>query len=187
MFFESLRKFWNKYDFLIIIGVSFVLLILFGIYNKLFGKKGTWNDHFYSPPSLHEPKSFSTSPQQRLFDSKGEIECRRILKKIFQKPFSKIRPQFLNNVVTGGLHNLEIDCYDEDLRLGVEYQGKQHYEFTPYFHKNKEAFYNQKYRDELKRRMCKDNRITLIEVPYYVKTHEIEVYLMKQLQKYGYT
>ena len=70
------------------------------------------------------------------------------------------------------------------MRLGVEYHGKQHYEYVPYFHKNKEAFYNQKYRDELKKRMCKDNGIILIEVPYTVKEQDIENFLTKQIRKY---
>ena len=61
---------------------------------------------------------------------------------------------------------------------------KQHYEYVPYFHKNKEAFYNQKYRDELKKRMCKDNGIVLIEVPYTVKEQDIEDFLTKQIRKY---
>ncbi len=35
--------------------------------------------------------------------------------------------------------NLEIDCYSPKLKLGVEYNGAQHYKFIPHFHKNKEA------------------------------------------------
>ncbi|NQZ58906.1 MAG: carbohydrate-binding protein [Lentisphaeraceae bacterium] len=53
----------------------------------------------------------------------------------------------MRNPVTGGSHNLEIDCYNDELRIGVEYQGRQHYSFNPRFHKNKEAFRNQQYRD----------------------------------------
>ena len=81
---------------------------------------------------------------------------------------------------------MELDCYNPELKLAVEYSGKQHYEYVPYFHKNKEAFLNQKYRDELKRRMCKDNMITLIEVPYTVKIQDIRGYLTNKLLKHGY-
>ena len=45
---------------------------------------------------------------------------------------------------------------------------------------------NQKYRDELKRRMCNDNMITLIEVPYTVKNENIKSYLIEELYKKGY-
>ena len=43
----------------------------------------------------------------------------------------------------------------------------------------------QKYRDDMKRRMCIENNIILIEVPYTVKNENIENYLKKELKKYG--
>lgn len=115
--------------------------------------------------------------------SKGELKCKFVLEKIFDKPFNKIRPDFLNNSVINN-NNLELDCYNHSLKLAVEYNGEQHYKYIPYFHKNKEAFYNQKYRDELKRIKCKENNITLIEVPYYV--NNIEKYLINELIKLNY-
>ena len=50
--------------------------------------------------------------------------------------------------------------------------------------KNKEAFYNQKYRDELKRRMCKDNGVYLIQVPDTVKIENIENFIKDKLRPY---
>jgi hypothetical protein len=89
------------------------------------------------------------------------------------------------NPVTGSQYNLELDCYNESLRLAVEYQGEQHYKFIPYFHKNREAFLNQKYRDELKRMRCKELGITLIEVPYTEK-RRIREFLTEQLRARGF-
>ena len=100
------------------------------------------------------------------------------MEKLFNKKFYKIRPDFLRNNITGG-NNLEIDCYNDSLKLGVEYNGRQHYDFVPFFHKNKETFYNQKYRDDMKRRLCKENNITLIEVPYTIKIKDIEKYIYR--------
>ena len=97
-----------------------------------------------------------------------------MLENAFDRSFGKARPNFLNNPVTGGNFNLELDCYNPELKLAVEYNGVQHYKYTPHFHKNNEAFLNQKYRDELKRRMCKDNMITLIEVPYTIMVENIK-------------
>jgi hypothetical protein len=182
--FETLYKlkdFWNQYNFEIVVCFLLLFFLIGALYQKLTGQKGTWsNTYFYD--NIPQYKNISNSRRGR--DSKGETECRRVLEKIFKKPFNKIRPNFLNNPVTDGGHNLELDCYNHDLRLGVEYHGKQHYEYVPYFHKNKEAFYNQKYRDELKKRMCKDNGIILIEVPYTVKEQDIENFLVRQIRKY---
>lgn len=72
------------------------------------------------------------------------------------------------------------------MRLAIEYNGVQHYKYSPYFHRNKESFHNQKYRDYMKKVMCKDNGITLIEVPYTIKPDDIESYLEKELVKFGF-
>lgn len=66
-------------------------------------------------------------------ESKGENISTYVLEKIFKKPFLNCRPNFLNNDVTG--RNLEIDCYNDELQLGVEYSGIQHYIYTEYFTK----------------------------------------------------
>ena len=79
-----------------------------------------------------------------------------------------------------------MDCYNRDLRLAVEYNGAQHYKYIPYFHRNKEHFVNQKYRDDMKRRICRDQGINLIEVPYTVKIEDIYGFLKRELQRSGY-
>jgi hypothetical protein len=180
----KLKEFWNQYNFEIVVCFLLLFFLIGALYQKITGQTGTWsNTYFYD--NIPRYKNISNSVgNRRGGDSKGETECRRVLEKVFGRPFNKIRPNFLNNPVTDGGHNLELDCYNHDLRLGVEYHGKQHYEYVPYFHKNKEAFYNQKYRDELKKRMCKDNGILLIEVPYTVKENDIESFLTKQIRKY---
>ena len=89
--------------------------------------------------------------------------------------FYKIRPNFLKNDVTG--YNLEIDLYNDEMKLAIEVQGNQHYKFTPFFHRNKDAFLNQKYRDAMKKEKCKNNGITLIEVPYSVGEKKLKSYL----------
>jgi len=182
----KLKEFWREYNFEIIVCFLLLFFLLGALYQKITGQKGTWSNTYYDFNNIKKDIKRDDKPKSRGGDSKGETECRRVLEKVFGRPFNKIRPNFLNNPVTDGGHNLELDCYDHDLRLGIEYHGKQHYEYVPYFHKNKEAFYNQKYRDELKKRMCKDNGIVLIEVPYTVKEYEIEDFLIKQLRKHRY-
>ena len=172
-----------------------LFIIVYGIYRRITNQKGSWSTMYHrfdkdlmdiyngdkSDDIIQRPKR-----RRPPTVSKGEAECRRVLEEIFDLPFRKIRPYFLNNPVTGGEYNLEIDCYNEEMNLGVEYNGIQHLEYKPFFHKNYEAFLNQKYRDELKRRMCKDNDIILIEVPHTVKFENIESFLKKELRKHGF-
>ena len=157
--------------------ISIAIIIIFSIYRKLSGKKGSWADKIFYNEKKQEKKKVPV-------DSKGETECRRVLEKLFEKPFPKIRPDMLRNPITEGENNLELDCYNPELKLAVEYNGIQHYKYVPYFHKTKESFYNQKYRDYVKRDLCKKNGIVLIEVPYTVKVQDIEEYLKKELKKY---
>lgn len=109
-------------------------------------------------------------------ESKGETACRQICQKLFGRPFTKIRPDWLRNNVTG--YNLELDIYNDGLKLAVEYNGKQHYEYVPHFHRQgKEQFRNQQYRDEIKRMLCRENGIRLIEIPHTVKLEDLESFI----------
>ena len=178
--FNTIRDVWKNKGFEIFVGICVALIIIIGLYNIILGKKGTWADTY-----TYIPKEITKPLRQPPRDSKGETECRRCLQKFFKRPFHKDRPDFLRNPVTGGNFNLELDCFDPELRLAVEYNGAQHYKYIPYFHKNNESFLNQKYRDDMKRRMCRDNGIKLIEVPYTVKVEDIETFLEKELVRNG--
>lgn len=210
MFFNTASNV-AKYKFEIIIGTCLLFLFLYALYRKLRGQKGTWtsvgkNNYINvaknilrtdalnklgrnNQPSL--PK-FSESEDSPIYEypssqkeSKGETECRRSIEKILEKPFSKARPDFLKNEVTGGIYNMELDCYNPELKIAVEYNGQQHYKFIPYFHRNKDRFINQRYRDVLKRKLCEENRVKLIEVPYTVPLPQIEEYLRKKLYEFN--
>ena len=186
--FTRIINIWNSHGFEIILGLCVAFIIIFGLYYKLSGKKGNFSKRVYIPPSFSSKKhkGYSTEPVKKQKDSKGETECRKVLEYMFRKPFNKARPDFLRNPVTGGNFNLELDCYNRELRLAVEYNGAQHYKYIPYFHRNKEHFMNQKYRDDMKRRICKENGIMLVEVPYTVKIDDIYGYLQKELRRLGF-
>ena len=165
----------------------FELMVVFSIFIILIlalfriRKQGTWSDYYYYPLDDHTKQQLPKEPRK---DSAGETRARKYLEQVFNKPFPKSRPDFLLNQVTGAKYNLELDCFNPELRLAVEYNGAQHYNYIPFFHKNKEAFYNQKYRDELKRIRCKELGIVLIEIPYTEKN--IEDYLDSQLRLLGF-
>ena len=178
--FEKFCQIWDKHGFEILLGLSVLFLIIMFLFRR--GKGGTWNTSLI----MTTPSKSSKKPPQ---ESKGEIECRRVLEDIFNRPFPKIRPNFLRNPVTSdgdNFNNLELDCYNDELKLAVEYNGIQHYRYTPYFHKSKDAFQNQKYRDHIKRELCKKNNIFLIEVPNTVKVPDIRTFLISKLSSAGY-
>jgi len=95
---------------------------------------------------------------------RSERLSRKIIKKLTGKQFPKKRPKFLNG--------LELDGYCVDLSLAFEYNGKQHYEYTPFFHKSEQDFKNQQERDQIKYRLCKQNNIKLIIIPYQFNCYD---------------
>lgn len=176
-----ISKFWKDYGYVILISSLFVfLIILVYVYYARYKSK-----HKKAVPTPLPYFSHDTK-EALIKGSAGERECRKVLEKIFNKPFTCQRPDFLQNDVTSTSdkkNNLELDCYNQELALAVEYNGRQHYDYVPFFHKTRDAFYNQKYRDEMKRRLCKENNVTLIEVPYSIQIKDIEDYLTKVLKE----
>lgn len=61
--------------------------------------------------------------------------------------------------------SLLFDFYLPNNNICIEYNGKQHYEPIDYFGGDKQ-FEDQSRRDEIKRRYCKNKKISLIEIPY---------------------
>ena len=115
----------------------------------------------------------------RVVESKGEKTCRNVLQNIFGHKFINTRPDFLKNPVTG--RNLELDCFNEYLNIAVEYNGRQHYYYTPKFHENKQDFQCQEYRDYIKNHLCKENNTILIIIRYDIV--DIEAFIIKNLEQ----
>lgn len=175
----SFKQFWNVHKFKIIVFGS--LLCLFVMYINNSNNRGTWSCRYsYTPTPVSLPPRFQEPKPRYPSLSKGEIECRRVMESIFHRPFTKQRPHFLKNLVTN--QPLEIDCCNLDLMLGVEYNGQQHYKFVKGMHTSQDAFRNQQYRDEMKRRLCSENGMYLIVVPYSIKHEDIRPFIMKQLR-----
>lgn len=177
------NAFLKKHQFkLLVTGSILLILILYLVQDE--EQMGTWSLHYFYDPNVKWNAKDTPPTPAFARESKGEIECRRVLEQLFMRPFPNQRPDFLQNQVTG--HKLEIDCCNLDLKLGVEYNGKQHYHYVPGMHKNHEAFRNQQYRDEMKQRICQDHGFVLICVPYSIPVQSIENYLREQLQLHGY-
>lgn len=104
----------------------------------------------------------------------GEETCRQVLQDIFKDKFPKARPGFLQG--------LELDCYNERLKIAVEYNGPQHYEFTAKFHKTSQDLIDQQLRDSKKRELCEKHGIRLISVSFVLTDYvEIKNFILQNL------
>lgn len=71
---------------------------------------------------------------------------------------------------------LRLDVYCPAYRLGAEYHGRQHFEFVPYFHNDKDGFRDSQRRDERKQEICNDLGIALVVFRYNDTLTEDAVY-----------
>ena len=76
--------------------------------------------------------------------------------------FVKEKPTWLINPRTGC--EMELDLYNRDRILAIEYNGPHHYEYPNWYHKTKVAFLRQRERDMLKVKLCREHGIMLIVI-----------------------
>ncbi len=94
---------------------------------------------------------------------KSEQLSREILENIYKSPFPKARPKFLKTE-RGGF--LELDGFNEELKLAFEYQGIQHEKVVLFFHpRGEKDLLAIQERDKIKREKCIQNGICLLEIP----------------------
>jgi len=112
----------------------------------------------------------------------SERVCRGIFELIFKKNFTKKRLAWMLNFETK--RKLELDGYCEELNLAFEYQGIQHFK-KMFWHKYEHTLEKQKERDKLKRKLCAENNVRLIEVPYWIKYREMPNFIINECGKLG--
>lgn len=108
---------------------------------------------------------------------RSERICRKHFEGLLMKPFPKSKPKWL---ISSTGKKLELDGYNEELKLAFEYQGIQHYSFVKKFHK-KRSLQQQKDYDILKRHLCAKNGVILIEIPYTVQYNGLKKFIIKRL------
>lgn len=103
-------------------------------------------------------------------ESRSEKLCRYYLETIFNKPFPKQRPLWLKNNKTN--RYLELDGYNEELKLAFEHNGIMHYKL--YRSTTQKEFDDVQYRDQIKLDICKQNNVKLIVIPELGKKVKLE-------------
>jgi len=114
---------------------------------------------------------------------KTETYCCKLMEEIFDNKykFNKARPDWLINPDTG--QRLELDCYNEELEIGLEFNGIQHYIFPNPFHRTEQEFNSQIKRDQYKKYICSSSNVMLIVVPYTIPKKDIKAYILESMKK----
>jgi len=95
---------------------------------------------------------------------------------------------WLKNPLTN--RNLELDGYNEDLHIGFECNGEQHYIVVPRFHRKHSHYTDsdmekeldlQIFRDGVKYIQCDAHSIDLIIIPYDIETWRLPSYIYMKL------
>ncbi len=134
-------------------------------------------DHEFEMRLNHITQRSSWCPYCKIW--KNQNECLQIIEQITGEEFKQSRPKFLK---TGVRSYLELDGYNKELKLAIEYNGEQHYKYVPFFHRNdKENLIKQQERDQLKQELCNKNNIYLIIVPYWISNKE--KFIQEELSK----
>ena len=106
---------------------------------------------------------------------KTEKICRDIFEDIMKLHFPKKRLKVLQG--------LELDGYNEDTKIAFEYDGKQHIEEVPFFHRKKDSFSKLRERDRLKDQLCIENDIYLVRIPHtydFKNTKKLRDFILSQ-------
>jgi hypothetical protein len=137
--------------------------------------------HIFCARIQHILNDGSWCPECR--NSTSENICRKVFEIFFDCPFKKCRPNWLKSVKNG---RLELDGYNETLSIAFEYQGPHHY---INFYNSDQFEINQK-NDALKRNICKEKGITLIEIPHMRSGRNLKPmikYICDIIISHGYT
>ena len=183
---KEAQELWEKWGFLIMGIAAFIFLLVIIIFYKPISRwiKNKPEIQFWTPTWNKKYGSAQISPRSKFGYGKNEERCREIFEGIFQRPFPKIRPNWLKRSSTG--KNLELDGYNSDLKLAFEYNGSQHTKFGPMHRGKISAFHDQLERDRLEAQLCAQNGVKLIVIPHTVKYDQLESFIRQQLRNIYY-
>ena len=98
--------------------------------------------------------------------SKHHIRARKLIKEVYHSYRVLEEVKLPGSTSTHKRSVLYLDFFIPNIRKAVEVHGRQHYEYTPFFHKSKADFILARGRDEDKIEGCELNNIEIITLKY---------------------
>lgn len=123
----------------------------------------------------------------RCSESRSERITRAHFEQLFKKKFPKVRPIWLRK--SNAKTSLELDGYCEELKLAFEHQGEHHYRSVNYNGSvSGTDVRKQRRNDKLKRKVCEENGVTIVEVPQLGRklgVDELKAFIVSECKKHG--
>jgi hypothetical protein len=113
----------------------------------------------------------------------GERICKAFFEQLFDYKFQKAHPDWLRNKEG---KKLELDGYNEKIKIAFEHQGIQHFQICHYT-KTKKDLLKTKRDDKIKIDLCKEHGINLIvvpEIPRLLKIEDVKKFIKKECKKH---
>jgi hypothetical protein len=104
-----------------------------------------------------------------------ETECRELFEELTGRKFPPMQPSFLLG--------LKYDGFCSEYGLAFEYNGIQHYEEVPFFHRTPGSFIAQQRRDSLKEQLSYANWVVVLAIPYWVR--DLYSFIQQNLHELG--
>lgn len=111
--------------------------------------------------------------------SKSEEIARTTFEQLFQASFPRQKPKWLKN--SRGFQ-MELDGYNESLKLAFEYQGIQHYKRDHWGTNLKQRQAD----DRDKRKLCEEIGVLLLELTYQDDYRDFPTIIKNDLERFGY-
>lgn len=117
-----------------------------------------------------------------LFENRKTKQRRNIHQRFFSKKnnIKFTQEKVFDDCIGIKGYPLKFDFYIPSKNICIEYDGKQHFEPIEYFG-GKESFKTQTENDKIKNIYCKNNKITLIRLPYTLSNNEINKKILSKI------
>ena len=110
--------------------------------------------------------SYNVDANDKRKRSKYHVRARNVLKQIFHSYRILEEVKLPGSTQSHRKGVLFLDFLIPQISLAIEVHGQQHYEYTPFFHKNKADFAIAQAKDEDKIAWCELNKIDIIVLKY---------------------